>query len=202
MKLGIFGGSFDPVHLGHLMLAESCREQLALDKVWLVPAPAPPHKRGQTLSPFKQRVEMLELAVAGNPAFIVSQLERDRAGLSFTVDTLRAIHDDQPNAELFLLLGADSLHDLPNWREAAEVCRLAILVVVARPGEPEPDYSTLQAIADQSQIDFFSQHRVTSPLMDLSSSEIRRRVAAGKSIRWRVSRAVEAYIAEQGLYCQ
>ncbi len=117
MRLGIFGGTFDPVHYGHLLLAECCREQCRLDAVWFLPAATPPHKLGEELSPARQRIEMLELAIAGNPAFSVCRHEADCGGVNFTIDTLAHLHEEDPNRELFFLMGADMLADLPNWRE-------------------------------------------------------------------------------------
>src|SRR5262249_13885714 len=132
MRIGIFGGTFDPVHLGHLIVAEQCREQARLDQVLFVPAARPPHKVEHRLTPFAQRVEMLALACAGHPAFKVEEMEKDRPGPSFTVDTVEQIHNRQPEAELFLLLGADTLHDLPHWYEPARIARLVELLVVPR----------------------------------------------------------------------
>ena len=134
MRLGIFGGSFNPVHYGHLLLAESCREACALDEVWLVPAAVPPHKQGVVLAPAKARLEMLELALAGNEHLRPSSIELDRGGVSYTVDTLARIAAEKPGATLFLLMGADSLADLPTWREPARICSLATPVVVAACG--------------------------------------------------------------------
>src|SRR3954447_934550 len=134
MRVGVFGGTFDPIHLGHLILAEQCREQGQLDQVWFVPSARPPHKDAPAITPFAQRVEMLQLAVAGQPAFRVDELEKDRPGPSFTADTLEAIQRRQPQDELFLLLGADALHDLPAWHEPARIVRAATLLVSARPG--------------------------------------------------------------------
>src|SRR5919199_5145855 len=112
MRVGIFGGTFDPVHLGHLILAEQCREQGQLDQVWFIPAARPPHKQDQSLAPFAQRVEMLSLAIAGNPAFRIDELEKDRAGPSYTVDTLAELQRHHPGTEWFLLIGSDCLPDL------------------------------------------------------------------------------------------
>ena len=109
MRLGIFGGTFDPVHYGHLLLAECCREQCRLDAVWFLPAAVPPHKQDRELTPAAQRIEMLELAIAGNPAFSVCRYETDRGGVNYTVDTLAHFHEEDPSRELFFLLGADML---------------------------------------------------------------------------------------------
>src|SRR4029077_3920571 len=117
MRLGLLGGSFDPVHYGHLILAESCREQCRLDAVWFVPAAIPPHKQNNKLSAPANRIEMLKLAIGGHEAFSVYTGEIDRGGVSYTVDTLQQLHDQEPQCELFFLMGADSLADLPTWRQ-------------------------------------------------------------------------------------
>ena len=124
MRLGMFGGTFDPVHYGHLLLAECCREQCRLDAVWFLPAAVPPHKQDRELTPAGRRIEMLELAIAGNPAFSVCRYETDRGGVNYTVDTLTHFRDEDPGRELFFLLGADMLLDLPHWRNAAQGLRV------------------------------------------------------------------------------
>src|SRR5262249_15510073 len=128
-KVGIFGGTFDPVHLGHLIMAEQCREQAELDEVWFVPAARPPHKQERTLTPFAQRVEMLALAIAGMPAFRVDELEKDRPGPSYTVETLQALHERYPDTQFSLLVGSDSLPDLPGWKNPKRIIELAELLV-------------------------------------------------------------------------
>lgn len=202
MRLGIFGGSFDPVHYGHLVLAESCREQCHLDQVWFVPAAAPPHKRSRDLTAALHRLEMLRLAVGGHAAFQVSSAEIDRGGLSYTIDTLAEIQRQQPTAELFLLMGADSLVDLPAWREPAAICRLAVPVAVRRAGHPSPSLESLAPLVDAQRMALIRQNQVEMPLVGFSSSELRRRVREGLSIRYRTPRAVERYIATQQLYLQ
>lgn len=200
MRLGVFGGSFDPVHFGHLLVAEFCREQCRLDQVQFVPAAMPPHKPHQALASPRARLEMLELAVGGHQAFSVSRLEIDRGGLSYTVDTLQQLHDEDPQRELFLLMGADALLDLPTWRQPQRICRLAWPVVVRRGGFPEPDYSPLAALVEPVRLAEIQALQVEFPRIDLSSREIRRRVAAGRSIRYQTPRAVERYIETHGLY--
>src|SRR5437762_1312049 len=134
MRIGVFGGTFDPVHLAHLILAEQCREQARLDQVWFVPAARPPHKHEDELTPFERRVEMLQFAVAGQPAFRVEELEKDRPGPSYTVDTLEELRRRHADAEFWLVLGADTLQDLPQWYEPARIARLAGFLVAGRPG--------------------------------------------------------------------
>ena len=206
MRLGIFGGTFDPVHYGHLLLAECCREQLSLDEVWFVPAAVPPHKQGRELTPGSQRAEMLELAIGGHTALRVCRYEIDRGGVSYTVDTLAHVRREHADAELFFLLGADSLRDLPGWREPVRLCELATPVVVGRVGPAgveaagAPDFGPLAEILSPKRIAQIRGHRVEMPLVELSSSEIRQRVAKGQSIRFRTPRAVEQYVADQQLY--
>jgi len=200
MRLGLFGGSFDPVHYGHLLLAECCREQCRLDRVWFLPAAVPPHKQGRQLTPAAARIEMLQLAIAGHEGFAVDRYEVDRGGVSYTVDTLRHFRGEDPGGELFLLMGADMLHDLPQWREADKICQLAILVVARRPGVGELDFGCLTGLASPERIELARRHQVDMPQIGLSSTEIRRRVAEGLSIRYYSPRAVEKYIETHQLY--
>src|SRR5439155_12099678 len=121
MRIGVFGGTFDPVHLAHLIIAEQCREQAGLDQVWFIPAARPPHKQDRTVTPFSHRVEMLALAIAGNPAFRIDELEKERPGSSYTVDTLSELQRQHRGVDLWLILGSDCLPDLPHWREPARI---------------------------------------------------------------------------------
>jgi len=200
MRLGLFGGSFDPIHVGHLLLAESAREQCQLEQVWFLPAAVPPHKMGRQLTSGEMRIEMLDLAIGGHPGFSVSDHEIDRGGVSYTVRTLNHFRAEDPDGELFFILGADMLADLPNWREAAMVCELALPIVACRGGNAEPDFGCLTGVVRSERIEEIRRHRIESPLIELSSSEIRRRVAEGSSIRYRTPRAVEKYIETHGLY--
>jgi nicotinate-nucleotide adenylyltransferase len=202
MRLGLFGGTFDPIHNGHLLLAECCREQCRLDTVWFLPAAVPPHKQDRALTSAAQRIEMLELAIAGNSAFSVCRYETDRDGVNYTVETLTHFHDEDPGRELFFLMGADMLLDLPHWRNAARVCELAVPVAVCRPGSGPLDFDSLREIASPERIELMRGHRVEMPEMGISATELRRRVAAGQSIRYRAPRAVEMYIETHGLYRQ
>jgi len=200
MRLGLYGGSFDPIHYGHLLLAECARETLQLDEVRLIPAAVPPHKQSRELAPAKHRLAMLELALAGHEQIKSSHLEIDRGGISYTVDTLTAIHGQHPNAALFLLMGADSLHDLPTWREPKQICELATIAVVRRGGSPEPDFSVLKPIVSNERLQTIRQAQVQMPLIELSSTDLRHRAATNQSLRFRTPRAVEKYIETHGLY--
>jgi nicotinate-nucleotide adenylyltransferase len=200
MRLGLYGGSFDPVHYGHLLLAECCREVLRLDEVWLIPAAVPPHKQSRELAPARQRLEMLELALAGHERIKASRLEIDRGGLSYTVETLAEVHALHPQAALFVLMGADSLHDLPTWRDPERICNLAVPTVVCRLGAPPPDFGVLTPLVSAERLAIIRTAQVQMPLIELSSTDLRERAAAGKSLRFRTPRAVEKYIETHGLY--
>lgn len=206
MRLGILGGTFDPVHYGHLLLAERCREAVRLDEVWFLPAAVPPHKQQLAMSTPEARVEMLELAIAGNEAFRVCTLEVARGGVNYTFETLAALQAERPGDELFFLMGADSLRDLPTWREPQRLCALATPVVVSRASTTDPeraepvDWQGLAAVIAADRLAAIRQHLVAMPRVDLSSRELRRRVAAGQSIRYCMPRSVEKYIEANGLY--
>ncbi len=200
MRLGILGGSFDPIHYAHLLMAECCRESHELDEVWFVPAFLAPHKQDRPAINPQHRIEMLNLAIGGHDAFRLSTLELDRGGVSYTAETLRQIVASQPEAKLFFIMGADSLSELPNWREPDQICQLATPIVVARPDWPEPDFAPLDEIVGKQRRTEIEGYLTTMPLMQLSSGSIRERVRAGASIRYRVPRAVEKYIEAQRLY--
>jgi nicotinate-nucleotide adenylyltransferase len=200
MRLGIFGGTFDPVHYGHLLLAECCREQIKLDRVWFMPTAVPPHKQQAAITPADHRLEMLGLAIAGNKGFEVCRYEIERGGVNYTVDTLDHFRRETPEHELFFLIGGDSLADLPTWREPDRLCQLAKLVVVRRPDMAEIDFSALTGCIAAERIDEMRRHVVEMPRIDLSARDIRTRAAAQQSIRYRTPRSVEMYIETHGLY--
>jgi nicotinate-nucleotide adenylyltransferase len=200
MRIGIFGGTFDPIHHGHLILAEQAREQGQLDAVWFVPAPRPPQKDAETVTPFERRVEMIQLAIAGNVAFAVDPLERERPGPSYTVDTLAELGRRHPGDEFWLLIGSDSLADLPMWREPAAIVARAGLLVMARSGATVLSTDDLRTRLGISTSEFVGLEVVRAPTIDISSRELRGKVAAGHSIRYFLPRSVEVYIQEKGLY--
>jgi nicotinate-nucleotide adenylyltransferase len=193
MRLGLFGGTFDPIHLGHLILAESCREACELERVWFVVAGSPPHKPAEGRTPVADRLEMVRIAIAGHPAFEVSEIEANRTGPNYSVETLEAIHRERPDDELFFLIGADSLTDLPFWRQPERIAELATIVAVNRPGATATISAELGPRARPIR-------QVAVPPIGISSHDLRRRVAEGRSIRYQVPRGVEAYIAANGLY--
>lgn len=200
MRIGIFGGAFDPVHYGHLILAEQSREQARLDAVWFVPAARHPFKADSTATTFERRAEMLQLAIAGHSDFRVDEIEKDRPGLNYTADTLDDLQRRHPDAALHLLLGSDTLPEFPKWHEPVRIVRTAALVVMERPGHPVPAAAEIQAALALPPEVSLRMQVVEVPLIDLSSRDIRRRVAQGHTIRYMLPRAVEVYIAEKGLY--
>ena len=194
-RVGLFGGTFDPIHVGHLILAELCREQLRLERVDFVVAADPPHKQGNAVSPFPHRAEMVRLAIAGSDGFRVDESEASRRGPSFTVDTLtdRAIASSD---EIWFLIGADSLRDLASWREPERIIQLARLGVVERPGVAIGRGSVPSDVPGLAErVDW-----VEAPLIELSSSVIRSRVRLGLSVRYQVPDPVLRYIGGHGLY--
>jgi len=200
MRLGIFGGSFDPVHRGHLKLASCCQQQEALDQVWFTPTAIQPLKQQGPQASHEDREAMLKLALSDYPQWRLCQQETKRGGVSFTVDTLEAIASQWPDANLFFLLGADTLRQLPSWKSPEIVCQLASPLVVRRAGEPGPDFSSLAPWIDPAQIREIERHQIEMPAMPISSSQIRRRVAQGGSLEGLVPPAVAQYITEHGLY--
>lgn len=189
MKLGLYGGSFDPVHLGHLLVAQAAREELALDHVVFIPAAQSPFKPENQPAPAAVRAQLLRLALHGLAWASVDLWEVERGGLSFTVDTLRHFRDRYPDAELFYLVGADNAPLLPQWKEAAELAALAHFVVIPRPGSPAPAVPAP-----------FRGHALRGFPLGVSSSEIRARLRAGQSIRFLTPPAVEEAIATNRLY--
>lgn len=200
MRLGVFGGSFDPLHMGHLVLAEQCREQANLDRILFVPCSTGPHKQDGPRATDRQRTEMLEIGIAGHVGFEVSDMEIKRGGVSYTIDTLKQLRTDRPEDELFLLMGDDSLENFSTWKSPQELCELATVLVVSRPGSGEVDLSVLEQFVDQERFQLFCDSKIESRDIEISSSDIRTRVNAGRSVRYLLPRAVQKYIETQKIY--
>lgn len=204
MRIGIFGGSFNPVHVGHLIAAECCREQARLDRVVFVPAAIPPHKQDHHLAAAADRVAMLQLAIGGHGAFSLSTVELDRGGVSYTIDTLTELARRHTDDRLVLLLGPDSLTQLPTWREPRAILDGWEVVAVEREGLDDiGGLVALPAIAGLLGPEHAARivaSRIRMPAIGIRASHLRAAVAAGASIRYRTPRAVEAYIASHGLY--
>ena len=198
MRIGILGGTFDPIHLGHLLIAEESRIGLQLDQVLFVPAGRPWLKEGQPLTEASHRIRMVELGIASNPHFRLRRYEVDRPGLTYTVDTLEELRGElPPGAELYFILGLDAFENFHRWKRPERILELCRLVVVSRPGYAGEERDKLLARyrAHRDRICILPVHSV-----DFSATEIRRRAAQGISFRYQVPEAVEAYILEQGLY--
>ncbi|MDQ5824796.1 MAG: nicotinate-nucleotide adenylyltransferase [Chloroflexota bacterium] len=197
-RLGMLGGSFDPVHIAHLLMAETVREALSLDLVLFVPTGVQPLKQGRPVTPAGHRVKMLELALQENPYFAISRADVDREGPSYTVDTVRQLREEWGGEalQMWFIVGADSLASFPRWRDPAGILSQTRLAVVRRPG-----VSIDMAVLEQrlpgiaASIDW-----VDAPLVEISATDIRQRVAAGHSIRYRVPEAVREYIVAHDLY--
>jgi nicotinate-nucleotide adenylyltransferase len=196
-RLGVFGGTFDPIHVGHLVAAEIVAGALGLGEVRFVPAADPPHKPGSVGTPAEQRLQMVQLAIAGNAAFTTSRIDIDRSGPHYTVELLRRVRSSVgPDARIHFIMGADSLADLLTWRHPDQIIKLARFAVVGRPGA-EPDLALLEpAIPGLAE----SVDYIEMPLIGISSTEIRARVASGATIRYQVPEPVEQFIARHGLY--
>ena len=199
-RVGVFGGSFDPIHLGHLILAEQCRQQGKLDEVLFIPAAQNPQKENGAIATDRQRVEMVDLAIGGHQGFMRSSIEIERGGESFTVDTLKQLAEEMPEAELFLIIGGDSLNSFSTWKDPEEILRLATPLVVARPGAGEVDFDQLASLTDAENLARIKELAIASPLIEISSTDMRRRVGAGESIRYLTPRPVEKYIETQRTY--
>ncbi len=199
-RIGVLGGTFDPVHYAHLALAEEVYCALKLARVVFVPAGQPPHKMGYHVTPVGQRVQMLEQAIAANPHFALSLVDVRRAGPSYTVDTLRLLREEWgARAELYFVIGGDSLRDLPTWHDPAGVIAQATIVALMRPGYSEIERSSSELAARLPGIE---KRLLTleGPRMDISSTDLRQRVAEGRPIRYRTPEGVEKYILRHGLY--
>jgi len=196
MRIGILGGSFDPVHNGHLALARACQSGAALDEVWFTPAAIQPLKQAGPRASDQQRVEMLRLATSDEPTWRVCTLEIDRGGVSYTVDTLRQIHTELPDDELQFIMGSDVLTDVAHWKEPTEIFRLATPLIVARAGEPPPNLAAVSRFCEPNR----APRVIDMRPHDVSSSEIRSRILAGEAIDQFVPAAVANYIVENRLY--
>ena len=196
-RIGLLGGTFDPIHLGHLIVAEEARTRLSLDRLLLVPSRQPWRKAGREIAPEADRLAMVRLAVEGNPGFEVSLVDLEREGPSYSVDTVCDVRASlSPEAELYFILGYDALMDLPHWHAPDELARITRLVTVIRPGYAL-DWSPLeQAIPEARE----AVTLLETPEIGISSTEVRQRVAAGRSIRYWVPDLVAEYIQQQGLY--
>jgi nicotinate-nucleotide adenylyltransferase len=200
-RILLFGGSFDPLHNGHLIISRYVAEQLAATRLILVPSATPPHKLDRALTPASQRLAMCQCVAAGDPLFEVSNCEVDRPGPNYTIHTIEHFRAAAGSAaELYWLIGMDSLNELPTWHRAAELVDACTILTAARPGFVAPRDETLACRFSREQIERLRRHIAQSPRIDISGTDIRLRVAAGRSIRYLVPEPVREYIADHGLY--
>ncbi len=196
-RIGIFGGTFDPPHLAHLILACEARAQLGLDRLLWVLTSVPPHKLGQQITPLEDRLKMLELALAGEPSFEISRVDIDRPGPHYSADTMKLLHAANPGAVLVFLIGEDSLRDLTTWHQPEElVAECDEIGVMRRPGvltDPSALEKEIPGLTARV-------HFVDAPLLEISSNDIRRRAAEGRPFRYFVPPAVYDYILHKNLY--
>jgi len=196
-RIGIFGGTFDPPHIGHQILAAEAFDQLALERIFWVLTPNPPHKQGHVITPLEYRIRMVEATIAENLNFVLSRVEIERAPPHYALDTVRVLQEQYPSAEMVYLIGGDSLSTLPDWDRPQEFLDACSLIgVMCRPGQ-QADLRGLESIIQgiSAKVRF-----IDAPLLEISSSGIRRRVAQGKTFRYYLPEAVNQIILEQNLY--
>mgnify|MGYP000521584022 CR=1 FL=1 len=196
--LGIMGGTFNPIHYGHLLMCEGIREEFNLEKIIFIPAKIPPHKDNSKIIEADDRLRMVELAIGDNPFFEASEIEMKREGSSYTVDTLRIIKEQEKNRKISLIVGADSFVQFETWRDYREIFRLAVIIVAPRPDTRE---DILNSYIEKFRKEFGANIlKYSGKAMDYSSTEIRKRVGMGLSIKYMVPPDVERYIYKNGLY--
>lgn len=200
-RITLFGGSFNPIHLGHLIIARSVAEQLELDRVIFLPSATPPHKTGTDLVAPEHRAEMVRLAIADEPGFEFSDFDLTRAGPSYTVETVAHFRQELgPEATLHWIIGADSLPELPTWHRVRALVESCHIVTAARPGWEQIDFDALGPRLGDQHTATLRANMVKAPRIDISATDIRQRVRSGKSIRYLVPESVRQYILAHGLY--
>jgi nicotinate-nucleotide adenylyltransferase len=212
MRIGLFGGTFNPIHFGHLRSAEEVRETFALDRIYFIPSAQPPHKSGRDLAPARDRFAMVELAVADNPFFSASAVELERSGISYSVDTIRHFLTVLQPVTLVFIVGFDAFRDLTTWKDYAIIPKLCDLLVTSRPGMPIPPPNQLLPVALKTLFWYdpatnvhrhLSGHSLTFyeiAGLDIAASTVRTKVRQGRSIRYLVPPAIETYITHHALY--
>ena len=197
-RIGVLGGTFNPIHVGHLLMAQDALEQMGLERVIFIPSATPPHKTVDKLASARDRLQMIKLGIRGNSRFEVDDIEIDRGGKSYSVDTLTQLKHRHSHADFFFIIGADSLRELHLWREVARLVNLCTFVTVPRPGfDPKPVVDPRLDAATRRRL---RQHVLRCHACDIASRDIRARVSVGQSIRYLVPEAVRLYIARRRLY--
>ena len=201
-RIGLLGGTFDPIHFGHLLLAVHSYEELDLDRVIFIPSRLPPHK-SEPVAETADRLEMVRLAVADDERFLVCDCELTRTTPSYTIDTVKEFQQSLgPETQLFWLIGSDMLAELPTWHEVHKLVDMIDIVVVSRAGQPPADFSVLRPTLTTEQINRIQGHAIEVPLIGVSSTMVRERIAEGQSLRYFLPESVEKYITENKLYQQ
>jgi nicotinate-nucleotide adenylyltransferase len=200
MRIGILGGSFNPIHNGHIMMGKTAREKLALDEVILVPAKHPPHKKDAELAPAEDRLKMAELVAGECDGFAVSDVELRRKEVSYTIHTIKELNRQYGGAEMFFLIGADTIKELPTWKDIDELTDLCQFVTIARKGAAKDDLDCLSGVFNPEKIARMRAFFLEVEPVPVSATEIRRKIARGESIAGLVPEGVERYIAERRLY--
>ncbi|EAX48087.1 nicotinate (nicotinamide) nucleotide adenylyltransferase [Thermosinus carboxydivorans Nor1] len=197
-RIGIMGGTFDPIHIGHLVTAEAVRIEFGLDKVLFIPAANPPHKQHAQVTPAIHRYIMTVMATYSNPSFFVSPIELERPGPSYTIDTVRALIDQYgEKSDFYFITGADAIADLPTWKDIDELLGLCHFVAATRPGCISMIDAVIRRFGAKGRQRI---HRLATPELEISSTDIRERVKLGRSIKYIVPESVEQYILKEGLY--
>ena len=199
-KLGVLGGSFNPIHIGHLIIAEAAYESLNLDEVLFIPAKQPPHKPSEKLAPAVHRCNMVRLAIRGNDRFRISTMEIRRRSPSYSIDTITQLRRARPSADIFFIIGADTILELHTWKRIRDLATLCTFAVAVRPGFSLRRLDDLRAVLGEEAVAAMKASIIRVPPIGVSSTDIRRRIAEGRSIRYLVPAAVERYIREKGLY--
>ncbi len=197
-RIGIMGGTFDPIHIGHLVIAEAVYEAYELEKVLFIPASVPPHKPGIKVAPVLNRYVMAVLATAGHPAFSVSSIEMNRSGPSYSYDTVQALRQEMgEDCEFFFIVGSDAVKELATWNHIDELLSLCHFVAATRPGSSEAVDEVIRQFGKKGQEKI---HHLSTPELEISATDIRRRIQEGRSVRFILPESVEAYIRKEGLY--
>ncbi len=200
MRIGILGGSFDPVHYGHLHLGKNALDRMLLDRILFLPVGKTPHKAKQLKASAQARLEMLRLAIRSYPEFDICEIEINSKLIAYTADTLRFLHGTRPEDELFFIVGSDVFSSIHYWWHAEEICKLTSFIIAQRPDTPTPDFSNFQAIASEEKIEYWKKQIIPMREIDISSTSIRTKMSKGESIRSMTPDSVVEYIRSNRLY--
>lgn len=200
-RIGLYGGTFDPIHMGHLIVAESVADLARLDRILFLPSSDPPHKKSEGITPGEVRAQMVAAAIVGNPRFALDRFDLDRAGPTFTIDTVRHFAAALGSGtDIAWIIGADSLTEISSWRDAGDLIDSCEVLTAARPGWEQPDWDGLSRALGESRVERLRRGVLATPLLEIAASEIRGRIRSGRSIRYLVPESVEDIIRRSALY--